>query len=287
MTMENENKLQILIEKAKSGDPNSQLLCGIFLSDTMKRYEEAFSYLQQSAEKENVIAQYRVGDCYLNGKGVKKDAQKGFKWLSKAAGRGYADAQLAISTCFFSATGVKRSPKSGFEWLMKAAEQGNVKAMNGIGLCYMNGLGTNISYTQAAYWFEKSVEKGYKTSIMALGDCYAKNGKYEDAFVTYKKAADNGDTKAQLIVAQMYQDGKGVDADEQQTIKYLEKAASLGSEEAVEQLKIIRENQQKVEEYINSMKKNKSKMPNLGIIFWIIFIVVAILAVLFYQQSNN
>ena len=78
---------------------------------------------------------------------------------------------------------------------------------------------------------------------MQLADCYVKIGKLDNAFQTYKKAADANDTKAQLIVAQMYQDGKGVDVDEDQSIKYLEKAASLGSEEAVEQLKRIRENQ--------------------------------------------
>ncbi|EDR23059.1 hypothetical protein, conserved [Entamoeba dispar SAW760] len=266
---------------------NSQLLLGIYFADTLKQYENSFKWLTMSAEQENTIAQFKLGECYLYGKGVPKNSSKGFKWMLKAATKGYTEAQLLVSTCYFSADGVKRSSKLGFEWLLKAAQQGNVKGMNGVALCYLNGLGTVSNLDEATHWFEKAVEKGNKGSLMSLGECYIKRGQMELAFKTYKIAADNNNLKAQLFVANMLLNGEGIECDEEEAIHYLEKAAELGSKDAVKKLAEIQENHKKVNDYINSMNNKSGILPNLGIVFWILCILVALGGVYLYQISNN
>lgn len=57
-------------------------------------------------------------------------------------------------------------------------------------------------------------------------------GKFEEAFELYQKAADSGDAYAEWRLANAYNNGDGVDFDHDEYIKWLKKAAEDGSEEA-------------------------------------------------------
>ncbi|KAL7718159.1 Sel1 repeat-containing protein [Entamoeba marina] len=284
---ETDSKLSVLQKKADSGDSSSQLLLGIYYSDTLKNNSKAYNWFLVSAEQGNTIAQYKVGDCMIYGKGTNKDSVAGFKWIKKAASKGYSEAQLLVSTCYYSGEGIKRSTQLGFEWLMKAAQQGNIKAMNGIGLCYMNGLGINSDIKEAIMWFSKVVDKGNRSSLLPLGECYLKTGQKEKAFETFLKSANLGCGKSQMIVAEMYMNGDGVEQDEDEAIVYLEKAAALGNKGAVEKLERIRNEQTKVEEYLKAVKNKKSGVNTMGIVFWITCAVVALGSVFLYQFLTN
>ena len=53
---------------------------------------EALEYLRK-AQQDAPEAQFNLGWCYENGKGVKQDWQKAVEWYAKAAEQGYANAQ--------------------------------------------------------------------------------------------------------------------------------------------------------------------------------------------------
>ena len=55
--------------------------------------------LRAQAEQGDATAQYNLGVCYANGKGVEKDAEEAVKWYHKAAEQGNARAQYNLGVC--------------------------------------------------------------------------------------------------------------------------------------------------------------------------------------------
>jgi TPR repeat protein len=56
----------------------------VTLYDT-ESYAEAIPTFETLAEQGNVDAQYALGICYDNGKGVEKDHAKAWEWFQKSA----------------------------------------------------------------------------------------------------------------------------------------------------------------------------------------------------------
>lgn len=55
--------------------------------------------LQNKAEQGDAKAQYELGRCYNNAKGVEKNLEKAFYWFKKAAEQGLAKAQNNLGYC--------------------------------------------------------------------------------------------------------------------------------------------------------------------------------------------
>ena len=59
---------------------------------------------------------------------------------------------------------------------------------------------------------------------------------YEQAVYLYRKAADQGNAKAQYNLGLMYEGGKGVAKDDKQAVDWYRKAADQGNEDAKQAL---------------------------------------------------
>lgn len=75
---------------AQQGHVNSLVAMGtMFISDKDSTNDaDAVLYLEQAADKGDVLAQSTLGACYYNGYGVKRDYAKAFSYYKKAATRG-------------------------------------------------------------------------------------------------------------------------------------------------------------------------------------------------------
>lgn len=60
-------------------------------------FEKAANLWQPLARDGNALAQYNLGQLYMQGKGVTRDANIGRYWLSQAARQGLAEAYAALS----------------------------------------------------------------------------------------------------------------------------------------------------------------------------------------------
>lgn len=81
-------------------------------------YAAALQNLQPEAEADDVIAQYFLGEMYLQGKGVDQDFEQAVAWYERAALNGHPDAQAALGSLEMLGLGVPRHPTSGFFWLI-------------------------------------------------------------------------------------------------------------------------------------------------------------------------
>ena len=61
-----------------------------------------FSKNQKQAKKGNAAAQFNLGICYEQGRGVEKDTKKAFEWYKKSAEQGFADAQYNLARSLFT-----------------------------------------------------------------------------------------------------------------------------------------------------------------------------------------
>ena len=105
--------------------PRIALLAGLFLmmslaparadyDDAIKAYEHgdyaaALRELRPLAQQGNLDAQAKLGEMYLQGKGVKQDYTTAMRWLKQAATEGdIAAAESSLGLIYYNGAGVKR-----------------------------------------------------------------------------------------------------------------------------------------------------------------------------------
>jgi hypothetical protein len=102
---------------------------------------------------------------------------------------------------------------------------------------YEDGRGVQQDDTQAVAWWRKAAEQGNAKAQCGLGVAYA-SGRggvqkdYMQAVAWFRKAAEQGDANAQLGLGFMYENGLGVQKDTTQAIAWYQKAADQGDEKA-------------------------------------------------------
>lgn len=125
------------------------------------------------------------------------------------------------------------------------AEQGNKYKQAYLRELYL--IGTTFldkNYQKSFYWFKKAAEQGESRSQNALGDMYrfgkgiAKN--YKEAVYWYEKAADQGNNDCLINLGEMYEKGLGVYQDYVEAKYWYKKAKKQGSYKAKKSLKNLK-----------------------------------------------
>ena len=103
----------------------------------------------------------------------------------------------------------------------------------------------NKNYPEAVKWFRKAAEQGDAKAQCMLGVCYD-NGQgvsqdYAEAVKWYRKAAEQGDAMAQYNLGVCYYNGQGVSQNYAEAVKWLRKAAAQGHAGAKKVLKELNE----------------------------------------------
>jgi len=152
-----------------------------------------FQEYKASAEQGDAEAQFNLGWCYDDGRGVAKDYSEAVKWYHKAAGQNFAPAQFNLGYCYANGQGVRKDIEEAVEWYRKAAEQNYTPAQSNLGWCYDNGQGVAKDYVEAVKWYRKAAEQGHAEAQYNLGCGYA-NGQgvakdKVEAYVWFSMAA--------------------------------------------------------------------------------------------------
>lgn len=84
---------------------------------------------QESAEKGDSDAQYKLGLLYLTGNGALQDFAEAAKWLKLAAEQGYALAQYELGLIYRTGQGLAVDPIQSYMWLNLAAAAGIQQAV--------------------------------------------------------------------------------------------------------------------------------------------------------------
>jgi hypothetical protein len=76
-----------------------------------------------AAEQGHAEAQFNLGFCFANGKGVAQDEAEAVRYFRLAAEQGYADAQFNLGCCFANGKGVAQDEAEAVRFYRLAAAQ--------------------------------------------------------------------------------------------------------------------------------------------------------------------
>lgn len=159
----------------------------------------------------------------------------------KAAEAGYAPAQTMVGLMLKYGDGVAKDIVAAQVWLLKSAEQGVAEAQNEYAIMiYYGHDGIEAEPDKAVPWFRKAADQGNTNAQTMLAEAYyfgkgvEKN--VDEAFRLYSLAANRGHPFAMYMVGTLYIKGEGTGKDLQLAESWLVKSAYRGISAAQEQL---------------------------------------------------
>jgi TPR repeat protein len=219
-------------------------------------YASAYRQYLDLAQAGDVRAQGTVACMIQAGEGVPSDPGKALFWYIKAAERGLEPAQYSLGQAYENGVGTERDLARALNWYGKAAQQGNGAAqasqarVDALLAARGNGEPPVPNETQshqnpqlhnpasaavapAAVPALSPVPAGTAPAAApALAEAQADqimpelifNGKIAQKL----KAAEAGDSEAQLSLGWCYSTGKGVPQDKSQAVRWYRRAAASG-----------------------------------------------------------
>ena len=172
---------------------------------TEEDLEEYDRYLKRSAEEGNPAAQYEYG---MN--------ERDDDWLYKAACNGYVDAFEQLN------------PNDAFSGCNKSAKAGYVESYVWLARFYEEGHGTRKDLKKALEWYRKASDEGIKEAKDRL-DPRIKDKDKDSQFRKLKLLELNGED-VNFELSEAYELGIGTIIDLEKAEEYVEKAANSGDE---------------------------------------------------------
>lgn len=237
--------------------------------------EQYVDLLASSANDGDAMAQFQWGKELMRGELVRKDEKEALRCFSAAAQQGHAEAQFRVGYALFFGIGSEVNEDEATYWMVKAAEQDVPNAQFFVGLMHLAAIsGWPQDIAEARQWMALAAQKGYtpaENMLAALDEeepmsvahwrnfideqraCYQvdaenlfKSGmeayfrKTEEddavAVAFFRRAAELGHAKAQMMLGVALREGKGCAKDEEEVLKWIEKAARQGLLHAQEEL---------------------------------------------------
>ena len=83
---------------------------------------------------------------------------------NKSANNGYDSGQYKLGLCYENGIGTKKDYNKAFEWYLKSANNGKFAGYYNLGKCYHYGLGTEVNTKEAVVWYKKALDNGIDAS---------------------------------------------------------------------------------------------------------------------------
>ena len=213
---------------------------------SLKQHQKAFLLFTQASERGHPLAQFNLGLCFENGKGVDKDLVRAAECYKTAAAQGQAGAMYNLALFYMDGLGGQpKDPQHALELLEEAAENGLCKAQLYLGLYYADESSSHCDYSKAVPYLEMAAAKKDPSAEYNLGICYERGLGTErnmpKAAHLYKSAAEHGHTGAQYNLGVFYEHGLGgFSVNKKEAARFYRIAAEAGDEDALHNLLLVR-----------------------------------------------
>ncbi|TAL27103.1 MAG: DUF4034 domain-containing protein [Alphaproteobacteria bacterium] len=199
---------------------------------TPVNYDEALRRFRLGAAHDDTASQISLGLMYQEGNGVKQDYVEAMKWYKKAEFNGDFAAESYIAELYqHGKPGIPADPAEAIRRFRRGAEHGNAAAQYHLGSCYEWGKGVRPDNSQALIWYQKAADQGDTNAQIGLGRLYSSKAAMNNspqemdvAIMWYQKAADQGDPNGAKLVEQARRDKATV----QKNLEYMQHRAKPG-----------------------------------------------------------
>ena len=160
----------------------------------------------QFFQKESIDSEYNWGKMYLGGIGVPKDHQEAAKRFRVAAEQGHIAAQYNLGVLCAGGRGVPKDCKEAAKWWKLASEKGDDSAKKNL---------------------QEMLEQDLRKSKDDDPQKYC-----ETSYTELLRLAKQEDHKAQYYLGNFFEDGQGVEQNDQEAIQWFQMAAKQGDAKA-------------------------------------------------------
>lgn len=136
------------------------LITVFLLLPTITQADGLFDFQMKLAQKGNAEAQFKVGEMYETGFGVKKDMTEARNWTNKSAAQGNENAGFKLLYWDVEKNGLKGGNKEKVAALQAKANEGNAHAQYYVGKMHANGVGLKKDSGEALKWLNKAAFVG-------------------------------------------------------------------------------------------------------------------------------
>lgn len=193
VTTDKSAAMKWLLKSEESGDPDDLCYVGEQFEDPMwvqkdgklinllpQNLPEALNRYERAAEKGYWLGQYRLGLCYLQGRGVEQDEERGLELIRKAADQGPETAKFELIGLYSQGIGEPRNeadrPIAMLEQMVQDRshedENNHELPYESLVYRYIYGTGTDADLYTAVQWYCREALKGGWASL--LGDVAAR-----------------------------------------------------------------------------------------------------------------
>ena len=227
--------------KAETGSQKS------YISDS-KAVQD--SKVENAQEKDSEYSSSEIDDLFWKAFSEfrKKNYIEAKKFFKKAAEQGHVDAQYYLGRCYEEGKGVSKNLSEAKKWYQKAVDQGSTKAQYILDILNEKDEGRLEYITEAKNTYIKEAEQWDTYDQYDIGFSYENDGVISntltDIINTYIKEAEQGDKYAQYKLGLSYQFGVGVSKKLSEAIKWYKKSADQGYEPAIKALERLKDKKQ-------------------------------------------
>lgn len=132
----------------------------LFAISTVAQADGLFDFQMKLAQKGNAEAQFKVGEMYETGFGVKEDMTEARNWITKAADQGHETAGYKLLYWDIEKNGVNDKNKGKLDALRAKAKAGDAQAQYYVGKMYSRGVGVPRDSGKALNWLNKAAFVG-------------------------------------------------------------------------------------------------------------------------------
>ncbi len=231
----------MLIKAAELNEPHSQLkLALMYFADKLPPGvavdpKKASEWIQSSADKGVVEAQYLLAKSYEDGLGVKQNFKEAMRLYKLAADAGFTKAndKLARLYVYFGDASQKKEGLAILEKLV--AEQNSNYARLILADIYLNGIAVNTDYQKGIDYYKQAAESNdsiaqYELGVILMkGVITEKNQRSAGYWLARAATNDDPNPNAQMALCVLYDRGlAGFSKDTLKSSMWCEKAAERG-----------------------------------------------------------
>ena len=138
----------------------SMLLIALVVMSGIAQADGLFDFQMKLAKKGNAEAEFKVGEMYETGFGVKVDKAEAMNWITKSANQGHETANFKLLYWDVEKNGFNAANKAKVDDLKAKAKAGNAQAEYYIGKMYARGVGMKKDSNKAIKWLNKAALVG-------------------------------------------------------------------------------------------------------------------------------
>lgn len=242
--------LQDLAASAASGDAAAQFQLGRAYyrgEGVAKDEKKALEWVEKSAVQGNPDAITSMGFFHAQGIAVPMDEEKAVAWFRKGAEAGSPQSQLNLGLMLRQGKTIERNHEESIKWLDQAASSGDSDAIRTVGQLYFLGDALMMPEREKAYPLVLQAAEAGNAACQNIMGLICREGigqgalhkDREKAIAWFRKAALQGDVKAQSNLGHMLGAESPAAERRQEALMWLYLAADQGEATSDKTLKEI------------------------------------------------